>query len=147
MMQLNELGPAIGSKRGAKRVGRGDGSGHGTYSGRGSKGQQAHHKGVRLGFEGGQLPLVKRLPRKRGFTNVFKIEFNVVNVGALNVFPDGAEVTPAEMHVAGLIRSLSKPTKILGRGDVDRSLTVKAERFSAAAEEKIKAAKGSVKKA
>lgn len=146
-MQLNELGPTTGSKRGAKRVGRGDGSGHGTFSGRGSKGQKAHHKGVRPGFEGGQLPLVKRLPRKRGFTNIFRIEFNEVNVGALNVFPDGAEVTPQEMRGAGLIRSLSKPTKILGRGDVDRSLTVQAERFSAAAEQKIKAAKGAVRKA
>ncbi len=146
-MQLNELGPTIGSKRDSKRVGRGDGSGRGTFSGRGSKGQKAHHKGVRLGFEGGQLPLIKRLPRKRGFTNIFRTEFNVVNVGALNVFPDGAEVTPEEMRGAGLIRSLSKPTKILGRGDVDRSLTVQAERFSAAAEQKIKAAKGTVRKA
>ena len=146
-MQLNELGPSVGSKRGSKRVGRGDGSGHGTFSGRGSKGQKAHHKGVRLGFEGGQLPLIKRLPRKRGFTNIFKIEYNVVNVGELNVFPDGTEVTPEEMRGAGLIRSLSKPTKILGRGDVDRSLTVQAARFSATAEEKIKAAKGAVRKA
>lgn len=146
-MQLNELGPSVGSKRGSKRVGRGDGSGHGTFSGRGSKGQKAHHKGVRLGFEGGQLPLIKRLPRKRGFTNIFRIEYNVVNVGELNVFPDGTEVTPEEMRGAGLIRSLSKPTKILGRGDVDRSLTVQAARFSATAEEKIKAAKGAVRKA
>lgn len=146
-MQLNELGPAEGSKKRSQRVGRGDGSGRGTYSGRGMKGQKGHHKGVRLGFEGGQLPLIKRLPRKRGFTNVFKVEFNVVNVSSLNVFPEGSEVTPKEMKDAGLIRSLKRPTKVLGQGDLEKSLTVQADRFSAIAEEKIKAAQGTVRKA
>ena len=146
-MQLNELGPAEGSKQRSRRVGRGDGSGRGTYSGRGMKGQKGHHKGVRLGFEGGQLPLIKRLPRKRGFTNVFKVEFNVVNVSSLNVFPAGAEVTPKEMKDAGLIRSLNRPTKVLGHGDLEKSLTVQADRFSSVAEEKIKAAQGTVRKA
>ncbi|MCK5213011.1 50S ribosomal protein L15 [Candidatus Bipolaricaulota bacterium] len=146
-MQLNELGPSVGSTKGSKRVGRGDGSGRGTYSGRGSKGQKGHHKGVRPGFEGGQLALIKRLPRKRGFHNVFRIEFNVVNVGALNVFADGAEVTPKEMCEVGLIRSLAKPTKILARGDMEKKLTVSADKFSVAAEEKIRAAEGTVKKA
>ncbi len=146
-MRLNELSPAEGSTHSSRRVGRGDGSGRGTYSGRGMKGQKAHGKGVRPGFEGGQLPLIKRLPRKRGFTNIFRTEYNVVNVGALNVFPDGSEVTPVEMMKAGLVRSLSKPTKVLGRGDLEKNLTVEAQRFSAAAEEKIKAAQGTVRKA
>jgi large subunit ribosomal protein L15 len=146
-MRLNELSPAAGSTHSSRRVGRGTGSGRGTYSGRGMKGQKAHHKGVRLGFEGGQLPLIKRLPRKRGFTNVFRIEFNVVNVESLNVFPDGAEVSPQEMKDAGLIRSLDLPTKVLGHGTLEKRLTVQAARFSAAAEEKITAAQGTVRKA
>jgi len=145
-MKLNELSSAEGSRHASRRVGRGNGSGRGTYSGRGSKGQKGHSKGVRLGFEGGQLPLIKRLPRKRGFTNVFRTEFNEVNVGSLNVFPDGAEVTPEAMARAGLVRSLSKPTKVLGRGELERSLTVHAQRFSASAEAKIAAANGSVRK-
>jgi large subunit ribosomal protein L15 len=145
-MRLNELGPAEGSTHPSRRVGRGTGSGRGAYSGRGSKGQKAHHKGVRLGFEGGQLPLIKRLPRKRGFTNIFKIEFNVVNVASLNVFPDGAEVSPREMKDAGLIRSLTRPTKVLGQGNLEKRLSVLADHFSVAAEEKIKAAQGTVRK-
>lgn len=146
-MRLNELSPAEGATHRSLRVGRGTGSGRGAFSGRGSKGQKAHHKGVRLGFEGGQLPLIKRLPRKRGFTNVFKIEFNVVNVDALNVFPDGAEVSAKEMKGAGLVRSLALPTKILGHGTLEKRLTVVADKFSATAEEKIKAAQGTVRKA
>ena len=145
-MKLNELSSAPGSRRDSRRVGRGNGSNRGTYSGRGMKGQKAHGKGVRLGFEGGQLPLIKRLPRKRGFTNIFRTEYNEVNVGALNSFPEGSEITPKEMLVAGLIRSLSRPTKVLGRGELDRSLTVHAQRFSASAEAKISAANGTVRK-
>ncbi len=146
-MRLNELTATAGATHSSRRVGRGNGSGRGTYSGRGMKGQKGHHKGVRLGFEGGQLPLIKRLPRKRGFTNVFKIEFNVVNVSALNVFPDGAEVAAKDMKDAGLIRSVALPTKILGYGTLEKQLTVVADAFSAAAEEKIKAAQGTVRKA
>jgi large subunit ribosomal protein L15 len=146
-MQLNELGPAEGSTHRSRRVGRGNGSGRGTYSGRGSKGQKAHHKGVRLGFEGGQLALIKRLPRKRGFTNSFRIEFNVVNVASLNVFPEGAEVSPQEMKKAGLIHSLARPTKVLGHGSLEKRLSVQADSFSVTAEEKIKAAQGTVRKA
>ena len=145
-MRLNELSPAEGATHKSRRVGRGNGSGRGTFSGRGSKGQKAHHKGVRLGFEGGQLPLIKRLPRKRGFTNVFKVEFNVVNVASLNVFPDGAEVSPKEMKEAGLIRSVALPTKVLGNGTLEKRLTVVAESFSTVAEEKITAAQGTVRK-
>ena len=145
-MKLNELSSAPGSRRSSQRVGRGNGSNRGTYSGRGMKGQKAHGKGVRLGFEGGQIRLIKRLPRKRGFTNIFRTEYNEVNVGALNAFLEGSEITPKEMLDAGLIRSLSKPTKVLGRGEIDRSLTVHAQRFSASAEAKITAANGTVRK-
>jgi large subunit ribosomal protein L15 len=144
-MKQNELGPSLGARRGRKRVGRGDGSGHGTYSGRGCKGQKSRSGGgVRLGFEGGQLPLIKRLPRKRGFTNIFKTEYNVVNVSKLDIFPPASEVSPEQLLGVGLIKSLSRPTKILGGGDIKHPLSVKADKFSAAAERKILAAGGKV---
>jgi len=147
-MKQNELRPPVGAKHKKKRVGRGDGSGHGTYSGRGCKGQKARSGGgVRLGFEGGQLPLIKRLPRKRGFTNIFKTEYNVVNVGKLAIFPPGTEVTPKELLQAGLIDSLKHPTKILGAGDIQHPLLVKANRFSSSAKKKILAAGGKVEQA
>lgn len=142
-MKQSEVRPSAGSRRKAKRVGRGDGSGHGTYSGRGCKGQKSRSGGgVRLGFEGGQLPLIKRLPRKRGFTNIFKTRYDVVNVGKLNIFPAGSEVNAKELFEASLVKSISRPIKILGTGDVDRTLVVKADRFSTAAERKITAAGG-----
>jgi len=99
---------------------------------------------VRLGFEGGQLPLIKRLPRKRGFTNIFKTEYNVVNVSKLDIFPPASEVSPEQLLGVGLIKSLSLPTKILGGGDINHPLSVKADKFSAAAERKILAAGGKV---
>jgi large subunit ribosomal protein L15 len=143
-MQHN-LRPPAGAKHKRKRVGRGDGSGHGTYSGRGCKGQKSRSGGgVRLGFEGGQLPLIKRLPRKRGFVNIFRIECSIVNVGELKVFSPNAEVTPKELLEAGLIKSFKLPVKILGNGDIDRPLVVKASKFSATAEKKIAAAGGKV---
>jgi large subunit ribosomal protein L15 len=144
-MKQNELGPSLGARHERKRVGRGDGSGHGTYSGRGCKGQKSRSGGgVRLGFEGGQLPLIKRLPRKRGFTNIFKTEYNVVNVSKLDIFSPASEVSPEELLRVGLIKSLSRPTKILGGGDIHHTLSVKADKFSAAAERKILAAGGKV---
>jgi large subunit ribosomal protein L15 len=147
-MKQNELRPPEGAKHKRKFVGRGDGSGHGTYSGRGCKGQKSRAGGgVRLGFEGGQLPLIKRLPRKRGFTNVFKTEYNVVNVGKLAVFPAGSEVTPQELLRVGLINTIDHPTKILGAGDIQHPLLVIASKFSSAAEKKILAAGGKVKQA
>jgi large subunit ribosomal protein L15 len=147
-MKQNELGPPVGAKHKRKLVGRGDGSGHGTYSGRGLKGQKARSGGgVRVGFEGGQLPLIKRLPRKRGFRNIFKTEYNIVNVGQLAVFAPGSEVTPEELLRAGLISTVAHPTKILGTGDVKHPLLVSADRFSSSAEKKIVAAGGSVKQA
>jgi len=147
-MNQNELRPPVGAKHKRKCIGRGDGSGHGTYSGRGCKGQKARSGGgVRLGFEGGQLPLIKRLPRKRGFTNIFRTEYNIVNVGKLAIFPPRTEVTPKELIRAGLIKSSGQPTKILGAGDIRYALLVKANKFSSAAERKILAAGGEIKQA
>ncbi len=146
-MKQNELRPPEGAKHKRKLVGRGDGSGHGTYSGRGCKGQKARSGGgVRLGFEGGHLPLIKRLPRKRGFTNIFKTEYNIVNVGKLAIFPPETEVTPEELLRARLINTPDHPTKILGAGDIRHPLLVKADKFSSSAEKKILAAGGKIKK-
>ncbi len=142
-MRQDNLSPPPGSKHARKRVGRGDGSGHGTYSGRGSKGQKSRsgYK-MRPGFEGGQLPLIKRLPRKRGFVNIFRIEYNIVNIDKLNIFESGSEVTPEKLLAAGLVKSLHKPIKILANGDVSQPFIVKANKFSAAAKAKIEAAGG-----
>jgi large subunit ribosomal protein L15 len=144
-VKQNELSPAPGSKKNRKRVGRGNGSGHGTYSGRGLKGQKARAGGkMRPGFEGGQLPLIKRLPKKRGFFNRFRVEYDVVNLGLLNKFDSGSEVTIDSLRSAGLVHSLNKPVKVLGTGEVDRPLTVKVNKYSASAKEKIEAAGGKI---
>src|SRR3972149_2834240 len=146
-MKQNELRPPVGAKHKRKLVGRGNGSGHGTYSGRGCKGQKARSGGgVRLGFEGGQLPLIKRLPRKRGFTNIFKTEYNIVNVEKLAIFPPETEVTPEELLRVGLINTLDHPTKILGAGDIRHPLLVRANKFSSSAEKKILAAGGRIER-
>jgi len=144
-MRQDELSPVAGSKKSRKRVGRGDGSGHGTYSGRGCKGQKsrAGYK-MRPGFEGGQLPLIKRLPRKRGFVNIFRTEYSVININRLNMFESGSEVTPERLVAAGLVKSLRHPVKILAEGDINHPLLVKAHKFSAAAKAKIEAAGGRV---
>ncbi len=144
-MKIHELRPAPGARRPRKRVGRGDGSGHGTYSGRGLKGQKSRAGGgVRPSFEGGQLPLVKRLPEKRGFFNPFRVEYSVVPVAALNRFPEGTAVTPQLMVEAGLVKSLKKPVKVLGDGEVKHTLVVQAHRFSRSARLKLEAAGGKV---
>ena len=144
-MRQNELSPAPGSKKSRKRVGRGDGSGHGTYSGRGVKGQKSRSGySVKPGFEGGQLPLVKRLPRKRGFVNIFRKEYSVINLNKLNMFESESEVTPERLVAAGLVKSLRHPVKILAEGEINHPLLVKAHRFSAAAKAKIEAAGGRV---
>ena len=144
-MRQDTLSPATGSRKQRKRVGRGDGSGHGTYSGRGCKGQKsrAGYK-MRPGFEGGQLPLIKRLPEKRGFVNIFRTEYSVVNLGKLNVFAAGSEVTPEELLARGIVKSSRYPVKVLAHGDINRPLTVKANKFSAAAKAKIEAAGGKI---
>ena len=142
-MLQEKLSPATGSKRGRKRVGRGDGSGHGTYSGRGCKGQKARSGGkMRPGFEGGQLPLIKRLPRLRGFTNPFRTEYSTVNIGKLGIFEPGSEVTLEKLVAAGVVKSLRHPIKILAVGELGHPLVIKANKFSAAAKAKIEAAGG-----
>ena len=142
-MNMKALSPTPGSKKPRKRVGRGNGSGHGTYSGRGCKGQKSRAGfSLKPGFEGGQLPLIKSLPRKRGFTNIFRVEYNPVSLSKLNVFEAGSEVGPAELRAAGIVRSLRKPIKILGEGEIDRALTVTAHKFSVSARSRIEAAGG-----
>jgi large subunit ribosomal protein L15 len=142
---LNKLSPAPGSRKDRKRVGRGDGSGHGTYSGRGQKGQKSRSGNkVRPGFEGGQLPLIKRLPKKRGFVNIFRTEYSVVNLGQLGTFEPGSEVTPEKLLAVGLIKSLRQPVKVLAEGDLSQALVVRAHKFSTAARAKIEAAGGRV---
>jgi len=144
-MRQNELSPASGSKKGRKRVGRGDGSGRGTYSGRGCKGQKsrAGYK-MRPGFEGGQLPLIKRLPQKRGFVNIFRTEYSIVNIDKLGIFEPGSEVTPEKLVAAGVVKSLRRPIKILAAGEINHPLVIRANKFSAAAKAKIEAAGGKV---
>jgi large subunit ribosomal protein L15 len=142
-MRHDTLRPVPGTRKNSKRVGRGNGSGHGTYSGRGVKGQKSRAGfNIRPGFEGGQLPMIKRLPRQRGFTNIFRIEYSVVGVGSLSMFESGSEVTPAELLASGLVKSMKNPVKILAQGEIERPLTVKAHKFSAAAKAKIEAAGG-----
>jgi large subunit ribosomal protein L15 len=144
-MRLDTLSAAHGSRKSSKRVGRGDGSGHGTYSGRGCKGQKSRAGfKMRPGFEGGQLPLIKRLPRKRGFTNIFRTEYSVVNLNKLNIFESGSEITPEVLLAAGLVKSLQYPVKVLGEGDINHPLIIKAHKFSTAAKTKIEAVGGRV---
>ena len=144
-MRQDNLSPAPGSKKSRKRVGRGDGSGHGTYSGRGCKGQKSR-AGFKMsrGFEGGQLPLIKRLPQKRGFVNIFRTEYSVVNLNKLSIFDAESEVTPERLVAAGLVKSLRYPIKILAEGNINYPLIIRVNKFSAAAKAKIEAAGGQV---
>ncbi|MEK4701634.1 50S ribosomal protein L15 [Solibacillus sp. FSL R7-0668] len=141
-MKLHELKPAEGSRKVRNRVGRGIGSGNGKTSGKGHKGQNARSGGgVRPGFEGGQNPLFRRLP-KRGFTNINRKEYAIVNLDALNRFENGAEVTPALLLETGIVSNEKAGIKILGHGTVNVKLTVKAHKFSASAKEAIENAGG-----
>ncbi len=141
-MKLHELKPAAGSRKKPTRKGQGIGSGLGKTAGRGHKGQKARSGGgVRPGFEGGQMPLQRRLP-KRGFTNKFRKEIIAINVSALNRFDNGTVVTPELLKETGVIKKIADGVKILGNGDLERSLTVKANAFSKSAAEKIAAAGG-----
>ena len=138
-MKLHELSPATGSRHKRKRVGRGPGSGVGKTAGRGSKGQKSRSgHSRRYGFEGGQMPLVRRVP-KRGFTNLFRTRYEVVNVRQLNDFE--GDVTPERLAESGLVR-VGLPVKVLGDGDIGRAVTVVAHRFSRSARAKIEAAGG-----
>ena len=144
-MGQHDLRPPKGARKSRKRVGRGDGSGHGSYSGRGLKGQNSRSGGgVRPGFEGGQQPLITRLDKLPGFTNIFRTEFSVINVDRLAAFPANSEVTPQTLVESGVVRDARKPVKILGRGEIERPLVVEAHRFSGSARRKIEAAGGSV---
>ena len=144
-MKLHELRPAKGAKKSRKRVGRGPAAGQGKTAGRGTKGQNARAGGgVRPYFEGGQLPLVRRLPHKRGFKNPFKVHYAPVNVERLLEFDANTAITPELLAEAGIIRSSDALVVILGDGDVDKPLVVKAHRFSASAREKITGAGGTV---
>ena len=141
-MKLHELKPAPGSRRPRKRVGRGIAAGQGKTAGRGTKGQKARAGGgVRPGFEGGQNPLYRRLP-KRGFTNPNRKEYAVINVEDLNRFDEGTVVTPELLKEKGIVKNLKDGLKVLGDGDLNVKLTVKAHKFSRTAEEKIAAAGG-----
>ena len=143
-MRLNDLSPAAVSVKEAKRKGRGIGTGNGKTGGRGHKGQNARSGGgVRPGFEGGQMPLHLRLP-KRGFTNIFGTRYAVVNVSDLNRFEDGAVVGVDEMIESGLVTKVFDGVKVLGNGELDKKLTVKATAFSESAKEKIQAKGGNV---
>ena len=141
-MKLDDLKPAPGSTKKQKRVGRGDGSGHGKTSCRGHKGQRARSGGgTRPGFEGGQMPLQRRVP-KRGFNNPFKVDVAVINLEQLEVFSSGSEVTPDVLLEKGLVRGKNRRIKILGDGALSKALTIKAHGFSSKAKEKIEAAGG-----
>jgi len=140
-MQMHDLKPAPGSSKRRKIVGRGPGSGHGKTSGRGTKGNKARGQ-VNPNFEGGQTPLHRRLPQVRGFKPVNKVVYAVVNVGALEQFDPGTEVTSTLLAQKGMLRNPDEPFKILGDGEVTRQLTVRAHRFSAAARQKLEAVGG-----
>lgn len=143
-MKLHELRPAIGSKKAPKRIGRGTGSGWGKTAGRGQDGQNSRSGGgTRPGFEGGQMPLYRRLP-KRGFTNIFAKEYACINVDRLNIFENGTEITPELLIERRIVKKLYNGVKILGNGNLEKSLTVSASKFSKAAAEKIEAAGGKV---
>ncbi len=145
-MRQHELRPPRGARKARKRVGRGDGSGHGSYSGRGLKGQNSRSGGgVRPGFEGGQQPLITRLDKLPGFTNIFRTEYNVVNLDRLAAFPADSEVTPQTLVESGVIRDARKPVKVLGRGEIELPLVVEAHRFSGSARRKIEAAGGTAR--
>jgi large subunit ribosomal protein L15 len=141
-MKLHHLRPAEGSKKRKIRVGRGESGRRGKTAGRGTKGLKARSK-VRRGFEGGQMPLQRRMPKLRGFRNPNRVEYTVINVERLNDFDAGTTVTADDLRVRGLVKHRGK-VKVLGEGDIDRALTIKAHAFSLGAVEKIKAAGGSV---
>ena len=141
-MKLHDLKPAVGATTAPKRLGRGTGSGLGKTSGKGHKGAKARSGGGKgPGFEGGQIPLMRRIP-KRGFTNKFRTEYCAINVDRLNIFEDGQVVTPVELIEMGITKNILDGVKIMGNGEITKKLTVKANKFTATAKEKIEAAGG-----
>ena len=143
-MKLHDLKPAVGATTAEKRLGRGIGSGLGKTSGKGHKGAKARSGGGKgPGFEGGQIPLMRRIP-KRGFTNKFRTEYVAINVERLEIFEDGQVVTPVELIEMGITKNILDGVKIMGNGEITKKLTVKANKFTATAKEKIEAAGGKV---
>lgn len=144
-MRQDDIKPAPGSRHTKKRVGRGDASGHGSFCGRGLKGQKSRSgPDIPRGFEGGQLPIIKRLPQKRGFTNIFKTKYAIIKVGQLKVFPAGTVVTPETLVSARIINSTAAPIKLLADGEIEHPLVVKVNRCSASARAKVEAAGGKI---
>ena len=144
-MMEHQVVPTKGARRSRKRLGRGDASGHGSYCGRGMKGAKSRSGGgPRPGYEGGHLPIIKGLPMKRGFTNIFKTRYSLVKLEDLNQLPGDSEVTPELLVQLGLIKNLRFPVKVLGDGDLQVALTVSAQKFTRSATEKIEAAGGRV---
>ncbi len=142
-MSLLQLKSNKGARKKRKTVGRGNASGHGSYSTRGGKGQTARTgSGYKPGFEGGQTPLYRKMPKLKGFNNINRIEFQVVNVESLNLFDDGDEIDVVKLFEKKLIRHKEKPVKVLGNGDLKKKLTIKVDRVSKSAQEKISGAKG-----
>ncbi len=142
-MRLNDLAPQAGSRKRSRRVGRGPSAGQGKTAGRGTKGQKSRSGGTKGPyFEGGQLPLVRRLPWRRGFTPINRVPFTPVNLERLSAFPAGSVVTPQDLAAAGIIKKADAKVKVLGNGEIDRALTVRAQGFSVSAREKIEAAGG-----
>jgi large subunit ribosomal protein L15 len=144
-MQLNSIKVKTGATKSKKRLGRGNASGHGTYSGRGCKGQGQRKSGnVRPGFEGGQTPLIMRLPKLRGFKSLNKTEFQIINLCQLDVFRNGDEVNPDTLFEKGLISKKAAPVKLLGDGKIEKILTIKVKKVSKSARQKVVAAGGKV---
>ena len=145
-MQNHTLSSAGSKTRKRKRIGRGDASGNGSYSGKGMKGQKSRSGGgVRPGFEGGQLPLIKRLPSLRGFTNIFKTQYHAVNLDTiLKMYPNGGDVSPGTLVENGVLKDQKLPLKVLGRGEINVNLKVSAHKFTKSAKEKIETAGGTI---
>ena len=144
-MMQHQIRPSNGARKRRKRVGRGDAAGQGSTAGRGMKGQKSRSgKGAKVGFEGGQLPLIKGLPMKRGFNNIFKTYYSLVKLDTLDRFEAGSTVTPQLLMDQGYIRNLKRPVKVVGDGELTKPLTVVADKFTSSARAKIQAANGTV---
>lgn len=142
-MMQHQVAPPKGARRNRKRIGRGDAAGQGSTAGRGMKGQKSRSgRGPRVGFEGGQLPIIKGLPMRRGFTNIFKTYYTLVNLDTLEKFDAGDEVTPVILAERGYIRNLNRPVKVVGGGELTKSLRVSANKFTRSARAAIEAARG-----
>ena len=144
-MMQHQIRPSNGARKRRKRIGRGDAAGQGSTAGRGMKGQKSRSgKGAKVGFEGGQLPLIKGLPMKRGFNNIFKTYYSLVKLETLETFDAGSTVTPQSLMDQGHLRNLKRPVKVVGDGELTKPLTVVADKFTRSARAKIQAANGTV---